>query len=652
MAQNIRLPDGQVVAFPDDMPQEEIRALIEHKYPKDVAKRANPLKAADTAVKDDFLRNAMRSNPLMGPGMAMMDAISGLEAGGGLSPQEEASGDWKRGILWPVAKNTATGERKMAVPGVVQGLYEGAKSALMLPGDVMQGKYADELDPRSGMRDISPELIGRGLNFAALTAGAGGDLAIPKAAIPKSAGAALSEKFDIPLTKGQASGDIGQLSREEMLRQTEGAGRPVIKGFDAAQQEAIEKAAGKMAPTGDAGNMPELVTQGIKNKVAFSKARAASLYRIAEDGNLVVDKQALDELPGYVRQTLETAERPVIVDSVITPSASRAMKELDEAAKLAGALRPSTPGSTAAADEVIGVQLRGLEQIRKRINALTGSTPEDIRAVSAIKRAFDGWLDDAVDQALISGDDMALDALKAARKEAAWYKGLTSPKMGDAAGRAIKNMQKVDATGEEVANWLYGANIASPSMNAPKVAARLKETFGATSPEFQSIRAGAWLRLTRDLRDGEMLSATKVANKIEDFVNAKGSTLAGVLFSDAEREKMLAFAKVLRKTVTPREATNPSRTAFTLKSMFDAGIQAAAGALGLQTGGGTGMIMGLVGVPIFRNIRSYGAAVKAITPETAKQAGAGAALMLQGAARGAALLPRGEPTGATLRWGT
>jgi hypothetical protein len=34
MAQNIRMPDGKVVAFPDDMPQEEIKALIENKYPE------------------------------------------------------------------------------------------------------------------------------------------------------------------------------------------------------------------------------------------------------------------------------------------------------------------------------------------------------------------------------------------------------------------------------------------------------------------------------------------------------------------------------------------------------------------------------------------------------------------------------------------
>lgn len=34
MAQKVRMPDGKVVAFPDDMPQEEIRALVEAKYPE------------------------------------------------------------------------------------------------------------------------------------------------------------------------------------------------------------------------------------------------------------------------------------------------------------------------------------------------------------------------------------------------------------------------------------------------------------------------------------------------------------------------------------------------------------------------------------------------------------------------------------------
>ena len=32
----IRMPDGQVVAFPDDMPSAQIKGLIAQKYPREV----------------------------------------------------------------------------------------------------------------------------------------------------------------------------------------------------------------------------------------------------------------------------------------------------------------------------------------------------------------------------------------------------------------------------------------------------------------------------------------------------------------------------------------------------------------------------------------------------------------------------------------
>jgi hypothetical protein len=54
MAQKVKLPDGAVVAFPDDMPKEEIQALIESKFPAEVKaarEKAGPKKtlASETA---------------------------------------------------------------------------------------------------------------------------------------------------------------------------------------------------------------------------------------------------------------------------------------------------------------------------------------------------------------------------------------------------------------------------------------------------------------------------------------------------------------------------------------------------------------------------------------------------------------------------
>lgn len=647
MAQKVKMPDGVVVAFPDDMPKEEIRALIEEKFPQAAPKQAQPLPAADVPEGFDKLPAELQQSLISTSKKrkTIGQPVDFLEAGGGLTPEEEATGDWHRALAWPYAGNDKTGEIRFATPELVQNTYEGIKSAVTLPGDVMAGKYDADLGPGESFKDVSSELIGRGLDYTGATLGGGGN--IPKSATLAGkdavAGLKLSEQFEVPLTKGQASGDIKQLTKEEILRQTDNAGQKIIRGFDDRQRSAIEAAANKVGPAGDADNMAELVQGGLRDKVSFSKQRTASLYKIAEDGGAEFDPEAVRALPGFVKSRLE--EGNFIIDDQLTPTAARALKEIEDAGNMAGGLTPRVPEGGApvvGSDgvESFAVTLKGLEQVRKRITGLSGTSATDARALSAVKRSYDAWLDDVVEQGLMSGDDAALDALKTARAETQVYKGLTAPKAGDQATLRVKKMQDVDATAEEVANWLYGANVANPSLSAPKVAAKLKTTFGADSPEFQAIRASAWMRLIKDLRTGEMLSATKVSNRIDDFLNAKGETLSSVLFTADERAKMQAFSALLKKTITPKDATNPSRTAFTLKSMFSAGIQAAAGAVGLSTGGAPGGFAALLAVPVFRNVASVRAATKAIGPIKPKWAGRrSSGLGLGAAARGATLAP-------------
>jgi len=152
MSQIVRMPDGTKVSFPDDMPKEEIRALIEDKFP-DAARQAADPKAV---MFDKFADKAQDLKANQAP--YIEGAVKGLDAGGGLSPQEEAAG-WERGTLLPIAKNPATGERKMAVPGVVMGAYD----AFKLPGDVYSGKV--DMDPA---KPVSDEAVARSVGFTTM----------------------------------------------------------------------------------------------------------------------------------------------------------------------------------------------------------------------------------------------------------------------------------------------------------------------------------------------------------------------------------------------------------------------------------------------------------------------------------------------------
>lgn len=81
---NVRMPDGVVVAFPDDMPPEQIKSLIASKFPE-VAQPRGPMDQQDFAqhlANGEQSKNVVRAAP---PGVTGMDVasqgLSGLNEG-------------------------------------------------------------------------------------------------------------------------------------------------------------------------------------------------------------------------------------------------------------------------------------------------------------------------------------------------------------------------------------------------------------------------------------------------------------------------------------------------------------------------------------------------------------------------------------------
>lgn len=439
--------------------------------------------------------------------------------------------------------------------------------------------------------------------------GAGALRAATKADRAQKVNTALAEaaEFGVPLTRGQASGDLKALTAEENLRQMPGIAQRPMRQFDEAQQAAIGQYTDQMAARfgRSAGDAAEVVPEGVRRIAASLEAKGNALYDKAFESGLMVHKEALDNLPAFINNRLVQEGR--IVDEMLTPAASRALREVDEAIKTAGALQPRAPspdGLTASSGgQIAGINLKGLHQIRRRINNLKGVNPDDWATLGQVKRAFDDWIDDAVDHFLYSGDDAALEAYREATKTWKDFRAITHPRAGDNAGKIISKMLSDDAHANEVANWLYGANIARPNTNAPRVAKRLKTLLGDTSTEWAAIRAGAWDRLTRASRDEEILSPTKMANNIEDFVNGSGKSLARELFSAEERGTMRRLANTLRRTVTPRDATNAPRSGYTTAALMRGFGNAILGSIGATTHGITGGLAGFIALPVMRGVK-------------------------------------------------
>lgn len=620
MAQNVKMPDGTVVGFPDDVPKEEIGALIAHKFP-DAVKSAqeNTVDPTGKIVPINPMRASTpnQSTPL--PADMPQQVMSGVNEGvaGTLSFPNQVARSFES--IGPTIVNALGGHA--AMPPESGYLPDMGQNYLSLSNSVGAIKPTST-DPRNQVARTVGQFAGGmlvpgfGLEGDAATA----SKVATNALRPR---AAAARDFGIPLTKGQTAGDLQQLTKEELLRQGGGTGQNVMRNFDAAQQETIANAAGGIG--GKLGSNPEsmrdLVVNAVQNKVAFKKDQAGQLYQIAADGGITIKPEMVEALPQIIDHSLEAAN--VVVDTGqggLTPAASLAKKviEQDSVALTQGmsdfAAKGGIPGTE-------GISLDGIERIRKKLVKIDASatSPTDVSALRAVKTAFDDWMGTAVDNMLVSGDPQALEALKQARATSHDYLSITSPKSGDTVGATVAKMANGNPTAEEVSNWLVGADYVNPRLEAPKVAQRVKDI--VTPQAWDAVRASVWDGLTKDATSavGDPLSATKMSTRIEKFLNAKGTTLSKVLFTDSERAEMQQFADALKATITPRDATNPSRSAYTIG-------QLAGGISRLFLGAGAGAVTGsptvglatMLAVPVFKSGAARKAAMKAIDQTPAK----------------------------------
>jgi hypothetical protein len=143
------------------------------------------------------------------------------------------------------------------------------------------------------------------------------------------------------------------------------------------------------------------------------------------------------------------------------------------------------------------VSLEGLERIRQMVNrAKANPGTQDATTLIDLKRAFDDWLEETVDQSLYSGDPAAFETLKKARGLWSQYLGMTRPKKGDDAGLLISKMATQEVTPVEVSNWLFGASNVGGAGRPVRLVNRIADMFGPDSDEMSTLRQAMWLRLT------------------------------------------------------------------------------------------------------------------------------------------------------------
>lgn len=366
---------------------------------------------------------------------------------------------------------------------------------------------------------------------------------------------ARTGEFGIRGTRGQITKDYRQLNLEErMARGLEGdATRNVMRDFRQGQTDDIARAAegfqrqfGGGAPRGREAEAGRAIQEGLSRRAEGLMGQVDEAYEaVRAGGDAGVGARALDTLDDSLRSFQQVRE----VDPSLTPATTRALQRLS--------------GLRDALDDGV-LDYKKIETQRRVLNQLSGASanPTDRANVNALKATLDDWLDDSIDEGLMTGNPEVIQQLKQARGLRAQYGRLFEGRRGDKAGEIVQKITTKAETPEQAVNYLFGRGALGNKAEAAAAAKRIKEIAGPDSDEWGAMRELAWMRMTRDAR-GEIQSPKKIVNAFNESMT-RNSSLMKELFSEPEISRMRQFTKALEDIQT--DPTNPSGTAFALES--------------------------------------------------------------------------------------
>lgn len=213
----------------------------------------------------------------------------------------------------------------------------------------------------------------------------------------------LSGALKYGVAPGLASEAAGQATEGTVVEPYARIAGAVAGGGGAAAADDLLQARGaiRQAPTREALKQSE--------QAAYGRASA---------GGAMFDANAVDLIPAQVKQRLNADN--VIIDDVLTPAASRALRDVEDQI---GGLNFQNRAAPSRTGNPVGVSLDALTSARRRVQSYFDAIPSpspidpnagkaDRRALATIMDELDNWINQASDTALIAGDDRAVEAFR------------------------------------------------------------------------------------------------------------------------------------------------------------------------------------------------------------------------------------------------
>lgn len=502
---------------------------------------------------DDVVRGATKAASFIpaavlaarGQTTPMRMLVGGLASGGtDAAMQIGATSTGGNPDLNPAQAVIATGLGSVAevIPAVSAAIGRGGSK--LLSSDAALAARGQRVATEAGIPGnlTQNDLIEMGRRYPEIRGGAS-----PEAALAES-------EFGFNLTRGQKTGNVTDLRREEMLRSLGGdsGAAKTATAVHEAQQANTAKQAQAIQDYLSSGRSPanpseaaQRVTTGVQEQADQLGGRISQAYDDARATNAAVDMTAVNDLPARLRQSVTDFD----IHPEITPKTARTLDAItQDVSDLA-----NTPGAK-------GVPIRAVEVQRKRIiNALDGLQGADRAALTKVKKAFDGWVDDAFDNALFSGDQAALDKLKEARALRYEYGQRFQPRNpSDQGGKVVQRLLDENANPDQMATVLFGAGEISPAATA-SIARKLKAALGSDKEAWDAVRSTVIGKaLTR--KTGETMGPQAIVSNLNTLVKQRPQLLRE-LYTPDEIAKVQRFGKAMSALIPPGTIAKSSGTA-------------------------------------------------------------------------------------------
>lgn len=525
--------------------------------PKIQAKAAALVPGADEAqqlaIAEESFRKAREEYPgayaagqIVGPmgGMQRLKG-AGLLAEGVIAPTVES------GLL---STTQAIEEGESPLLGALKGVGTGLALGPMgwLGGRAISGISGKFRKPPPVSEKVSEEIKQAGLDPSTVSPEWIDDFSklTSKGVDPETAARVSSaESLPVPLhlTKGQAARNLVQQRREQaLLHGVEGEkAQNILNAQMEGQRQAI---LGNIEETkrmiggsqvGEKGEGAKRTIDALKERAAQEKKAIRAGYEKAKMSTAYVPMEAVRDF--------STDAKSYLIDEGFDVGGSKLASRLKDIEKFTGI------------KEATAANVKSLETWRKRLTrdaeSMKMSDPAQAEALRRLKGRYDDFMEESMEDAILSGDDMAIAQWKRARKLRADY-GAAFEK-----NKIVNKLVTGEHTPEETVKLMFGAgklgNKTSQELNNALTLIKKK----VPSEVYDGLREEAFIRLLQNQSD--IFSPTKFSTEFTNAMKNNRTTMHHI-FNKEELDIMKRLSDVSKSTVYDPLATNPSKTSYAL----------------------------------------------------------------------------------------